>query len=192
MKLALNTWLDFRLHCIRRMANRNLEHLSRRREVVEGLIAVVVGGALDDVIKTIRGSRGTAVETRELLMGIDLPGDFKGKSLTESQADAVLALKLSQLTKLNSDKLEDELVELNQSIDNEEQILKNDRVAYDVIAEDLTFIKSKFNRGGRKTTIVGVTDRAEGNSAIKSDENNSELSSLDFDVNADPTQLEMR
>ena len=204
MKTALDTWLDFRLHCIRRMADRNLQHLRRRKEVVDGLIAVVIGGGLDLVIKTIRGSEGSAADTRSLLMGLELPGKLPGKgmpgkgSLSEAQAEAVLALKLSQLTKLNGDKLETELSDLKGSIASEERILSDDRVAYGVISSDLDHIKEKFNKKGRKTTIVGVTDRnrngGEGKGEGGEDEGSdypAELSSLDFDMNADPTALEM-
>ncbi|MCX5682652.1 MAG: DNA gyrase subunit A [Planctomycetota bacterium] len=70
------------------------------------------------------------------------------------QADAILAMRLAQLTGLEVEKLRDEWVQVKQEIQEYESILNNERLVLDIIAEDLHDLIEKF-ADERRTEIVG-------------------------------------
>ena len=76
--------------------------------------------------------------------------------LSETQADAIVQMKLGQLTGLERNKIINELVELYKKIADYKDILANDSRVCTIISEELAEIRRKFN-DERRTSIEAIT-----------------------------------
>src|ERR1019366_7649173 len=140
-----------------------------QREINEGLGVAVTD--IDRVIKTIRAAQDSD-EAREALMKLPLAGfeeyvrragrpeseitEAKKRAqyfLSERQAKAILEMRLSRLTALESDKLAVEYGELCTEIARLRAILADEKLLLDVIVMALEEIRSKY-ADKRRTEIV--------------------------------------
>ena len=118
-----------------------LNKAEARAHIIEGLLKA--HDIIEDIIKTIRASK-TTPEARQNL--IDLYG------FSEKQAQAILEMRLQQLTNLEINKLEAELETLRDTIAYLKAVLESDKMQYDIIKEELVSIKQKYGEP-RKTQI---------------------------------------
>jgi DNA gyrase subunit A len=77
--------------------------------------------------------------------------------LSSAQADAILGMRLQQLTGLEVEKLRDEWVEVREFIQEYEAILRDERLVLNIIAEDLHEMKERYG-DARRTEIVGEAE----------------------------------
>lgn len=112
-----------------------------RAHIIEGLLKA--HDIIDDVIHTIRNSKNTPEAKQNL---IELYG------FSERQAQAILEMRLQQLTNLEINKLEAELETLRDTIAYLKAVLENEKMQYDIIKEELLSIKQKYGEP-RKTQI---------------------------------------
>lgn len=141
LKEMLYYYLEHQKEVVTRRTKYDLAKAEARAHIVEGLrIALKY---LDQVIKIIRESpnRETA---RDALMS-----KF---SLSKEQADAILDMRLHQLTGLERDKLEEEYKELIKRIAHLKEILANERLLMSIIKDELLAIKAKYG-DARRTRI---------------------------------------
>jgi topoisomerase-4 subunit A len=94
----LKEWLEFRADTIRKKLNFRLEKTLSRLHVLEGLLTAFLN--IDEIIKIIRTNDHPAEEL------------MKRFSLSEIQANAILAIRLRQLAKLEEIKIRSELKDL--------------------------------------------------------------------------------
>ena len=152
LKELLRLFLEHRVNVIRRRTQFQLRQARARAHVVEGLLIALE--YIDEIIRTIRSS-ANPVEARARLMGLEVSaeilrralGDAEAKatsSLTKNQADAILAMRLQQLTGLEADRLVAEYRSLREEIAGFEAILADERLILDLIRADLRDIKRKF------------------------------------------------
>ncbi len=134
-------YVNYQVKVLLRRTKYDLEQAKQRAHIVEGLIIAVTN--IDEVIKIIRASASTA-EAKQNLCERFL--------LSEEQAQAVLDLRLSRLTKLEVEKLEKELAELKAKIEEYEKILVSKKKQFQIIKDEMTVIKKKFGEK-RKTAI---------------------------------------
>lgn len=138
----LHHYLKHQKVVITRRTQFELNRAEARAHIVEGLrIALKY---LDQIIKIIRESSNRAV-AREALMD-----KF---SFTQIQADAILDMRLHQLTGLEREKLEEEYKELIKTIARLQAILANERLLMGIIKEELLEIRNKY-ADERKTKIT--------------------------------------
>ena len=142
LKQLLELFLSHRKEIILRRTSYDLRKANERYHIISGLIIALDN--LDAVIKLIRSSK-TVEDARSGLM--------KRFSLTDKQANAVLAMSLSRLTGLERDKILTERDELEKRIKEFEAILASDEKVKDIIKEELTYIKKKFD-DKRRTQIT--------------------------------------
>lgn len=137
LRSALDCFLDFRFSTIRRKTRFQLEKVSSRIHIVEGLLKALA--SIDDVIDVIRSApdQDTA---RTILM------DPKNKklALSDEQTNAVLRLQLGQLTRLNGNKLEEENKNLEKSRNKLQDLLDNDSSVLKSMTEEFQEMKDKF------------------------------------------------
>jgi len=76
-------------------------------------------------------------------------------SLSPIQAQAILDMRLHQLTNLESKKIEDEYLELIKTIERLRSILASNRKVMEIITEELQVIKKKLG-DARRTEIIGA------------------------------------
>ncbi|NLC76665.1 MAG: DNA gyrase subunit A [Clostridia bacterium] len=141
LKEMLYYYLEHQKEVVTRRTKYDLAKAEARAHIVEGLrIALKYQ---DQVIKIIRESpnRETA---RDALMS-----KF---SLSKEQADAILDMRLHQLTGLERDKLEEEYKELIKRIAHLKEILANERLLMSIIKDELLAIKAKYG-DARRTRI---------------------------------------
>ncbi len=145
LKAALQCWVDHRLEVIRRKAVHDLERSRDRAHVVEGLIRAL--DDIDRVIEIIRGSR-TPDSARTKLCE-----EFR---LSERQAEAILAMRLAQLTGLERTKLRDELSALQSAIVELEHLAVEEGVRREFLRRDLSELAERY-ADPRRTEIVDDT-----------------------------------
>lgn len=142
LKQCLEYYLDHQVVVIRRRTEFELRKAEARAHILEGLRIALDN--LDAVISLIRSSRTTDI-AREGLMT-----QFK---LSEKQAQAILDMRLQRLTGLEREKIEEEFQNLMQLISELKAILAENEKVLEIIREELTEIKERFN-DERRTEIV--------------------------------------
>ena len=138
----LTNFIDYRMEVIIRRTKFELNKAEKRAHILEGLLIALK--YLDKVIKLIRSSDNVE-EARE--------GLVKTFKLTVIQAQAILDMKLQQLTALEVEKLEKELAELKKIIDELKSLLASEKKILALIVKELTEIKQKF-ADERRTEII--------------------------------------
>ncbi len=131
---ALQAYVEHQVDVIRRRSEYRLRKARDRAHIIEGLIKAL--DLIDQIIAAIRASedRGAA---REALMVA--PFEF-----SEIQANHILDMPLSRLTRLGRAQLEEELAQLRQTIAELEAILADEEVLRSVIKTEMTAIRDEF------------------------------------------------
>ncbi len=162
----IRAFIEFREETIKRRTIYNLDKARNRAHILVGLAIAVAN--LDAVISMIKAAKDPT-EAREKLMNtkwaaldveplialIDEP-DRKvidnHYELSETQARAILDLKLHRLTGLERNKIHNELTELGEEIKYYLSILENRELLYSIMREELVDMKEKFATP-RRTSI---------------------------------------
>ena len=173
----LNIFLNHRKEVITNRSLYELRQAKERGHIVEGLIVAIAN--IDEVIEIIKKSENSKVaadklcerkwsaETiKPLLDKVDDADICKPEGLEEGfglmgkeyklslvQAKAILELRLSRLTALETDKLNEEYEELVKQIKALQEILNNESRLVEVVKEELTEIKDNFG-DERRTEII--------------------------------------
>lgn len=142
LKEMLGCFIAHRFEVITRRARFDLDKAEARAHILEGLKIAL--SHLDAVVKVIR-SAGNRDEARS-----ELIQRFK---LTDIQANAILDMRLYQLTGLERDKLEEEYLELIKQIASLNALLGSRDKVYAAMKEDLLVVRKKYG-DARRTQIV--------------------------------------
>jgi DNA gyrase subunit A len=142
LKEMLQLFIAHRFEVITRRTQFELAKAEARAHILEGLKIALDN--LDEVVKIIRNAKSRD-EAKKALMG-----KF---ALTEIQANAILDMRLYQLTGLERDKLEEEYLELIKLISYLRDLLDNKHKIYALIREDLLKLKETYG-DERRTQIV--------------------------------------
>jgi len=129
----LNTFIKFRKTVVIRRTIYELEEAKRRAHILEGLLIALAN--IDEVVEIIKKSADTKEAKSRLMERFDL---------SEIQAQAILDMKLSRLTSLETEKLQKEYDELMEKIAYLTSILKEESVLNNVIKEEFLEIKNKY------------------------------------------------
>ena len=146
IKQMLSCYVEHRVEVIQRRTAHLLGRAEARAHVLEGLRIALIN--MDEVIKIIRSSEQTDEARRGLMEGF---------SLTEIQANAILAMRLQSLVGLERLKVEQEYEEQVEKIRDYRRILADRALVLDIIREDLFEIKENY-ADERRTTIVGPAE----------------------------------
>ncbi|MEM1074902.1 MAG: DNA gyrase subunit A [Pseudomonadota bacterium] len=168
LRKFLTSFIDFREDVVARRTAYLLRKARDRSHVLCGLAVAVTN--IDEVVNTIRAS-SDAAEAREKLMTrrwpaeqildyialIDDPthtaNDDGTYNLSETQARAILELRLQRLTQIGVREVTDELEELASKIKEHLEILGSRERIMDIIAEELREVRELF-AVDRRTEIV--------------------------------------
>jgi DNA gyrase subunit A len=169
LKETLAAFVEHRRDVVTRRSRFELRQAEAQREIVEGLGMAIT--QVDLVIKTIRESRDTEI-AKAALMTLPLTGLEKfvaraGRpqaeideakkrtpyTLSERQAKAILEMRLSRLTGLETEKLAAEYGTLSDTIGRLRAILADTTLLFDVIVMELEEIRAKY-ADKRRTEIV--------------------------------------
>ena len=145
LKEVLQQYIDFQCSVIRRRTEFDLKKAQERAHILEGLLTAL--DFIDEVIEILRKSKSIP-EGKEALMtrfGLD-----------DVQAQAIVQMRLGQLTGLERIKIEDELADLKKKIAEFLEILANHSKVLEIIKLEALEIKDKF-ADERRTEIMNVS-----------------------------------
>ncbi len=157
LKDAIYSYIEHRREVVLRRTRFQLKKAEERAETLEGYLVALTN--LDEFIKIIRGSK-TREEAKVKLLafewtqkqverwGVLIRNEArlnKGRyALTERQVDAILELRLYQLTGLEIDKVEGEYKQLLERIKDLMDILAKEARVLTIIKNELKAIKEKY------------------------------------------------
>ena len=152
LKEMLRLFVEHRITVLRRRTQFLLRRERARAHVVEGLLIAL--HYIDEIIRVIRSS-ANPVEARARLMGMEVSAEVLQRalqdpdakatgSLTKFQAEAILAMRLQQLTGLEADKLIAEYKALKRDMAGYEALLADERLILDLIRADMRELKQKY------------------------------------------------
>lgn len=170
LKQMLSHYLDFQVDVIQRRTRFDLRKALERAHILQGFI--LAADHIDEVIEIIRSSK-TIAEAKERMIerfkDVDMSTlldraqyDCEGLhidaqiGLSQEQAEAIVQMRLGQLTGLERQKITDELYGLLTKISDLEDILADVNRVYAIIMEDLNAIRKKFS-DPRRTDIESVS-----------------------------------
>lgn len=126
----LSEWLVFRRDTVRRRLNHRLERVLRRLHILDGLLVAFLN--IDEVIHIIR----TEDEPKPVLMS--------RFDISETQAEAILELKLRHLAKLEEMKIRGEQSELEKERDQLQATLASERKMNTLLKKELQADSNSF------------------------------------------------
>jgi len=133
--------IEHRKIVIARRTKFDLQKAENRVHILEGLKIAIDN--IDDVIKCIKESSDENI-ARSNLMSKFL--------LTKTQAEAILEMKIRQLTGLKRKEIEDELSETTELIKELSSVLSDPRKVLDIIKDEIVNIKKKY--GDKRRTLI--------------------------------------
>ena len=144
MNLAevLQAYIDHRLDVILRRTIFELKKAEARAHILEGLMKALAN--IDDVVQIIRESRTRNDALESLIARFDF---------TQIQANAILDMRLHQLTGLAIETLQNELNELMQRIEYLKGLIESREKRLAVIKEELVDVRERF-ADPRRTEIT--------------------------------------
>lgn len=145
LKQVLENYIDFQCDVIRRRTEFDLKKAQDRAHILEGLLTAL--DFIDEVIEILRNSKSIP-EGKEALMS--------RFGLDDIQAQAIVQMRLGQLTGLERIKIEEELEELKKKIAEYLDILANHSRVLEIIKNEALEIKEKF-ADERRTEIMNVS-----------------------------------
>lgn len=142
LKQILVHYLNFQKIVIRRRTQFDLDKALSRAHILEGLRIAL--DHIDAVINLIRASKTTDIAKRGLIEEFNL---------SEKQAQAILEIRLSRLTGLEREKIEEEYDGLMETVEYLLEILEKEELVLSIIKEELNEIKAKYNDVRRSVII---------------------------------------
>lgn len=143
LKQILEYYLAHQKDVITRRTRYELGKAKDRAHILEGLKIALDN--LDAVISTIRSSATADIAKTALIEKF---------SLSMRQAQAILDMRLQRLTGLERKKIDDEYVDVMETIDWLESVLADEHKVMNIIKEDLLEVKKKF--GDERRTEISL------------------------------------
>ena len=141
LKDLIHYYVKHRHEVVVRRTEFDLKKALDRLHIIEGLL--IAQDNIDEVIRIIRASATPADAIKGLMERF---------GLTEIQAQAIVDMRLRQLTGLERDKLQAEQEELTKLVEHLREILANESMRMDIIKNELLLIKQKYG-DERRTEI---------------------------------------
>ncbi len=145
LKDVLRNYIDFQQEVVTRRTRYDLKKAQDRAHILEGLLTAL--DFIDEVINILRSSKSIN-EGKEALM--------ERFGLDDVQAQAIVQMRLGQLTGLERIKIEDELGELKAKIAEFIELLSDEQKLLGVVKSEALEIADKYG-DDRRTEIMNVS-----------------------------------
>ena len=144
LKEVLRAWLDHRHEVLQRRTNHRLGAIARRLEILDGYLIAYLN--LDEVIRIIREED----EPKPRLM--------ERFGLTDTQAEAILNMRLRALRRLEEMEIRKEHKKLSAEQKKLQALMKSEAARWDAIAEEIESMRTRFGGGalGARRTATGA------------------------------------
>ena len=147
LKEILQNFVDFRHEVVVRRTKFDLDKARKRAHILEGLLKAI--DIIDDIIATIRASKSVD-EARAALV--------EKFGFTEAQAQAIVEMRLRQLTGLEREKLQAEFDELEKFIARCEEILASTELQLDIVKQECQDMKAKYGDARRSEISLSAEE----------------------------------
>ena len=144
LKQALRVYVEHRLSVIKRRAEFDLAKAKARAHILEGYMVALKN--LDEIVELIRSAPDVDAARSKLM---------KRYKLSELQANAILDMQLRRLAALERKKIETEYKEVNATIKDLTDLLKNPKRMRGVVADELLKVKEAYG-DRRRTQIINL------------------------------------
>lgn len=144
LKEILNAFVEHRHEVVLRRTRFELGKAEERAHILQGLIVAVQN--IDEVIEIIRSSSST--DDAKIRLG-------ERFNLDDIQTQAIVDMRLKQLTQLEIDKLQQNYDEIMELIRHLNEILDNPEVCWSLIKDELIEIRDKY--GDERRTSIDYT-----------------------------------
>ena len=168
IKQMIAVWVEHRIEVIRRRTRYELNKAEARAHVLEGYLKAIDN--MDEIVRIIRASDDRESAKSQLIERF---------SFSDRQANAVLDLRLYQLTGLERDKIQAEYDELLKKIEYFRAVLANEGMVRDIIKEELQEIQAK-HKAQRATAILPAEGDMDTEDLIPNDPNIITISEDDY------------
>jgi DNA gyrase subunit A len=145
LRSVIHNYVQHQREVIVRRSKHELRTLEARVHRLEGLLIAL--DDLDEVIALIRGSRDRDVARAGLM---------ETYGLTQIQAQAILDLRLQQLTALEADAIKREHADLTERIKELRELLGDEDKVLSLIKEELTEISDRY--GDERRTVIAPSE----------------------------------
>lgn len=171
LKEMISYYIEFQVDVVRRRTEFDLKKAKNRAHLLQGFMLAIDN--IDEVIAILRSSR-TQQEGKERLIDRFKEADLSNLlhramdrqykdivfehtiGLSAEQAEAIVQMRLGQLTGLEREKIESELAELMEKIHQYMDILSDEGKVKEIIDSELEVIKKKYG-DERRTSIENVS-----------------------------------
>lgn len=145
LKDILGVFIDFRHEVVRRRTQFELDKAQKRAHILEGLLKAI--DIIDEIIAVIKASKSVADAKSELMsrFGFD-----------DIQANAIVEMRLRQLTGLEKDRLQAEYDDLEKFIARCLEILASDAEQLAIVKQETSDLKAKY--GDERRTEITLSD----------------------------------
>ena len=147
LKQILEYYIEHQKEIITRRTRYELGKAKERAHILEGLKIAL--DHLDEVIKTIRASANAEIARAALVEKF---------ALSERQAQAILDMRLQRLTGLERKKIDDEYVDVLETIDWLNSVLADEYKVFNIIKEDLLEVKKRFGDARRTQLTIDTSN----------------------------------
>ena len=144
LKELLQAFVDHRHDVVVRRTRYELAKAQERAHILEGLI--IASKNIDEVIRLIRAAANTDEAKQSLVAAFNL---------SDAQAQAIVDMRLRNLTQLEQHKLEDDFRRIEELIARLELILSDDHVCRELIKAELVEVRDRF--GDERRTAIDYT-----------------------------------
>lgn len=145
LKEVLRNYIDFQCEVVVRRTRYDLRKAQERAHILEGLLIAL--DFIDEVIEILRSSKDQP-EGRERLM--------QRFGLDEPQAQAIVQMRLGQLTGLERHKIEEEMAQLKEKIAEYMEILSSETRVLEIVKEEALVLRNKYG-DDRRTEIANIS-----------------------------------
>lgn len=165
LKEYFDLYLDFQKEITLNKYKSLLEKSKKRLDIIDGLLKA--NDCIDVIIEMLRGSKSLQVAKKCLTLGDISDIEFKTKkneklaskfNFTETQAQAILDMKLMRLINLEINKFIDEKVLLEKDIEKYELIISNEKELLKVIKKYIKDFRKKYDIP-RKTEVINANTK---------------------------------
>ena len=145
LKEYLDIYINHNIECITKEYQFDLNEAIKRKEIVEGLLKALIH--IDDIIQLIKNSESSNSAKDKLIITYNF---------TESQAKAIVSMRLGSLARLEGIELEDENKKLSDTINSINKILSTDYELKTIFLNRLNKFTDKYGKP-RKTELVQLS-----------------------------------
>ncbi|MEF2919592.1 MAG: DNA gyrase subunit A, partial [Acutalibacteraceae bacterium] len=145
LKQILQHYIEFQVDVVRRRTIFDLKKAEERAHILEGLKIAL--DYIDEVISIIRSSKDQATARQRL---------SERFGLDEAQTQAIVSMRLGQLTGLERNKIEGELNQLIAKIKEYKEIIESQQLQLDIVKKEVMEVRKRY-ADPRRTEIMAVT-----------------------------------